>query len=316
MFKVDLNKVGCGQKVRMRDVGILSKTIGIELSSDTGCTVVGDAMICSSIDRIGRMLSDINQFCEVAILHAVSDLTVSNVNPQCASVCIEYGPEFDTVEKMAALSKSLSDCFGRLGIELQNLHSVRSDYTHLTISVFGTREHSQIPTPNSGSVLISRRLGAAKMSVLREIENDDSAPFTSEIVSKRFLGGMVTEYLATDITGFGLAGAAINLANRVGARVQISLCDLNIVHEDVLGIPVRCFEADGIPTDAFIATCRRSKAVALCAEFAGPALFFVASTNVDDFIDEFRELHGWDPIYIGEFRQEEPHTGVSISWRD
>lgn len=316
MFKVDLNKVGCGQKVQMRDVSILSKAVGIELSSDTGCTVVGDAMICSSIDRIGRMLNDIDQFCEVAILHAVSDLIVSKVNPQCASVCIEYGPEFDTVEKMAALSKSLSGGFKRLGIELQNLHSVRSDYTHLTVSVFGMREQSQIPTLNFGSVFIFRRLGAAKMTALREIDNDDSVPFTSEIVSKRFLGGMETEYLATDITGFGLAGAAINLANRVGARVQISLCDLNIVHEDVLGIPVGCFEADGIPTDAFIATCRRSKAVALCAEFAGPALFFVASANVDDFIDEFRQLHGWNPIYIGEFRQDEPHTGVSISWRD
>lgn len=316
MFQVDLNKVGCGQKVHMCDVSILSKAIDIELSSDTGCTVVGDAMICSSIDRIGRMLNDIDQFCEVAILHAVSDLIVSNVDPQCASVSIEYGPEFDTVEKMATLSKSLSYGFKKLGIEIQNLHSVRSDYTHLTVSVFGIKDKSKIPTPNSGSVLISRTLGAAKMAVLREIDNDDSAPFVSEIVSKRFLGEMKTDFFATDITGFGLAGAAINLANRVGASVQISLCDLNIVHEDVLGIPVGCFEADGIPTDAFTATCRRSKAVALCTEFAGPALVFVASKNVDEFVDEFRELHGWDPIHIGEFRQEEPYAGVSISWRD
>lgn len=315
MFQVDLNKVGCGQKVHMRDLSILSKGIGIEPSSDTGCTVIGDALICSSIDRIGRMFNDVDQFCEVAVLHAVSDLIVSGVDPQCASVCIEYGPEFDTVEKMAALSKSLSDSFKKLGIELQNLHSVRSNYTHLTLSIFGATVHSQVPTPNSGSVFVSRKLGAAKMAVLREIDNDDSAPFASEIVSKRFLGGMETDFFATDVTGFGLAGAAINLANRVEASVQISLCDLSIVHEDVLGIPVGCFEADGIPTDMFTATCRRSKAVAVCTEFAGPALFFVASANVADFVDEFGELHGWDPIHIGEFGREEPYSGVSVSWR-
>lgn len=316
MFKVDVNKVGCGQKVQMRDVSILSNAIDMELSSDSGCSIMGNALVCSTIDRIGRMLNDISQFCEVAILHAMSDLVVSKVDPQFASVCIEYGPEFDNVEKMVVLSKALSDGFKKFGIHLQNLHSVKSEYTHLTISVFGTREPSSFEIFDCGSIFLSRRLGAAKMAVLSEIDDDPSVPFVSEIIDKRFLGGMNTGFVATDVTGFGLAGAAINLSNRVGADVQIALCSQDVVHEDVLGIPVRCFQVEGIPEEAVTATCNRAKAVSFCTEFSGPTLFFVGADNIEDFTVEFSDLHGWSPLHIGMFKQNKSSAGVTISWSD
>ncbi len=316
MFEIDLRRIGCGQKVDMATIGLIARSVGVEHNSDVGCSSWQGTEVCSSIDRIGRMVSDVHSFCEIAALHAIADLLVSGVSPIGCSVCIEFGPEVNTVDEMSEFTSALLSSFSNFGVEVQNLHSVRSDYTHLTISVFGSKERKDLSSINPGSIFLSRRVGSSKMAVLREAEGESSATFIEEILSKRFIGGLQSEIFATDVTGFGLAGAALNLCQRVGARAEISADTRHVVDEDVLAVPMGCFEAQGLPEDRILTSCRRAEVVAHCTEFAGPILFFVASANEEEFVAEFEKIHGWKPLLLGAFETGPSQPGVKFTWKD
>jgi selenophosphate synthase len=316
MFSLDLNKVGCGHKVEMKTIGSIASLVGIEPHADAGCDEIHGTEICSTIDRIGRMTENVSEFAEISILHTINDLLVSGTKPKAASVCIEFGPELETVEQMADLTAALKSVLLKYKIKLQNLHSIRSEYTYLTISVFGLKDTRQPPNVRHGSIFLTRAIGASKMMVLTQMEGDSAEPFVAEIVNKRYQGNLQSEFCATDVTGFGLAGAAYNLCGRLGVSAQITLGYEHLVHPDVLSIPVRCFEAKGLPDQGIVFSSRHSALVASCIEFAGPVLIFLSSESEAEFFKEFSNLHGRQPLKVGAFATDERDIGVSFNWKD
>ncbi|NOR62567.1 MAG: hypothetical protein GQ535_08765 [Rhodobacteraceae bacterium] len=314
MFQVNLEKIGCGQKVSMRELHKVAELSGIDPTADCQSQEIDGVEFLSSIDRIGRFCEDTDIYCQLAVLHAAMDITVAGGDPKIASICIEYGPEFSSIEETAELTKSIQRALSSLDMSAQNLHSVRSDYTHLTIAVTGTRRVIQTACQESGRVYISRKIGASKLLVLNAMEGEDIEDISNEIFGNRFLGSSVASVSAADITGFGLAGAAYNLCLRLGVRASLTLSAQHLFANEVLSVPMPCFEALALPDAATSAQCRRLEIVSKCIEFAGPALMFVPEDSVSEFEMDFFAKHKQSPIQLGDFVQDRLKPGADYIW--
>jgi selenophosphate synthase len=316
MFQIDQKKVGCGEKVEMATINAIAKKVGLESHADAGFVEIDGLGVYATIDRVGRMTPDLSSFAEIAIIHAIGDLVVSGAEPEAVAICIEHGPEFETVEDMAALTSSLAEKVREYRLQLLNLHSVRSDYTYLTISAVG-RKISEPPSGvTKGCIYLSRRIGASKMMVLRQLEAESDEAFVAEIIANRYSGSSRMNFHASDITGFGLAGAALNLSNRIKVKARISLGREHLVHPDVLTIPFSCFEAKGLPLSGIEYSCARAAAVARCIEFAGPVLIFVSFEHDEMFRDDFYSKYAREPLKIGTFDMHSQEHGVEVAWQD
>jgi selenophosphate synthase len=316
MFKLDVQRLGCGQKLEMQMLMQIGGYSDLRVNDDASFARVSGLEVCSSIDRIGRMSSNVVQFVEIAVLHALNDVLVADAQPRIVSICIEFGPEFTEVSDFVELTIAARDILRRYDVELQNLHSVRSDYTHLTLSVLGTRRNSAHDRFSEGVVYLTREIGASKMMIMREIEGENSDFFARQIIDKRYLGVENAGISATDVTGFGLAGAALNLCSRLDLYADLHLGRDCLIDNDVVAVPFSCFEATGLPNGDFRASCSRSEMIARCVEFAGPVLIFVPFRAKEEFLLEFSSRHSWPPIEIGTFSSIAAEHRVSITWRD
>ena len=316
MFKINLDRIGCGQKIPMKALHRIADLSGLDVTADCASESVDGVVLLSSIDRVGRFCNDLGVYCRLAVLHAASDIIVAGGTPRLASVCVEYGPEFSSTEDFAALTCYLRQALKEQGLSLQNLHSVQSEYTYLTISVTGSQRVLQEANGKEGSIYLSRPIGASKLLVLKTLDNEDVTTVANEIFEHRFRGTAFANVAATDITGFGLAGATFNLCSRLQVSARLDLTYRHIAANDVLAVPITCLEAKDLPEKADTAKCRKLQILTRCIEFAGPVLMFAPFHAASGFEKDFLQTHGWPALQIGEFYSGLEQSEVTYRWTE
>lgn len=301
-FKIDVNKIGCGQKFDQKSISYSATQSKLPENLDAHNIRFGDRGLLVSIDRIGRFCSDVDLFGEIASSHIIGDVIAAGGTPFSISFCIEAGPEIRSKKNIAEITSSLVRFCKVRDISLGNFHTVRSDYTAVTGCVIGTPTKQERMEAVSGFVYISRPIGAYKCLVLNETLKD-SAVDTNEIFSTKVVRniGKFT-FGATDITGFGLCGSLESLSRRYGLDIQATLTTCLAISDDVYKIPLRCIDANGYDYMFRNGLAPELRAIAVCSEVAGPFVMLCEESEEIKFEKEFYNNNGFFPIKCGRYK--------------
>ncbi len=190
--------------------------------------------LVQSVDVISEIVSDPFQLGRIAAVHALSDLYAANATPHYAMAIVNLAPARADLQQdqLAALMTGGLLALSEAGVRLIGGHTSETDAMSIGFSVTGHRSKAPIPlTPDEGPVLLLTK--AIGTGVIMAGHMQLCAPgnhVQTAIRSMAAGNGLAATALAnanpmmTDVTGFGLARHAMNLAQRSGfSGVQIDL---------------------------------------------------------------------------------------------
>jgi selenide,water dikinase len=187
----------------------------------------------TSIDGFRSFTPDLFFFGQVAAWHALNDLYASGVRPSGVSVFAgmpEARPRLRR-NQMEHLMSGVLSVLSKAGAPLLNAHTAVSDETTLVLSVNGRRGEAFWPKGGlrpgdalivtkpigTGVLLQAQMAGGLPPEAWRELRR--MLLQSHEGVSALLQGLRVTA--CTDITGFGLAGHLLEMAEAADVRIQI-----------------------------------------------------------------------------------------------
>lgn len=317
MFRVDFPRVGCGQKIPQDILQQCAKLLGREAVTDASHHLLpaGNGILVS-IDKVGRFTTDIDVFTQLAIRHCIGDILAEQGLPIIATACIEAGPEISTPEHLAELTSSLRQSCQIHSLELGNLHSIRSDYTSLTISIVGTRTTPPLVSPpRSGRLYLTGRLGAFKNILINEMDGIGIEEIVAELTQRRIVSWPKPLFAASDVTGFGLSGTLFNVSQRYGISIVAQLSPAVCISEDVFLVRMSCTDSKGGCWEFPETTSDCGKIVMNCTELAGPFVMLCDEVRHQEFEEEFFRLNNFSPIAIGTF-DSRTKMGVVLGWTE
>jgi len=235
---------GCGNKVSFQEVSNLSLLIsdGAMVDSHT----IGETTYVQSIDRVSDCSREPDLFAQMAIRHCINDVYAAGAEPFFVSICFEFNSSSTPADR-AALSAAFFRAAHAKGLDVGKCHSVmHDDATSVVLSTMG-KKISDCGTSASvcgrGKLLLTKRIGYSKLLFMKEREG------TSVAGMYPFMGGRLDPVphpsivrAMTDVSGFGLAGAAIALAQRTTTDLNLELDSTVMASADVLGAPEPCMQ--------------------------------------------------------------------------
>lgn len=310
-FSLKPDLIGCGQKLPLGLIKSISAKTGLRFGADAEALDWRGATLFSSIDRLGRFCEDFDLFATMAVLHFSGDIIVSRARPLQISFCLEFGPEFENSSQFTRFTSSVVTAIRERQISVGNIHSVRSDYTAITACTIGAGGSSFYCTPVAGKIFISDKIGFFKKLIIQELDGEIFEG-ASLLGNRVFLDELPeAACAASDVTGFGLRGALMNLAHRHCLAIEASVTSTMAFHHDVLTVPIACLERSG-SCDASIEPTSANVRLSNLSEVAGP---FVVLCNDDEevaFVSWFKHKAGQLPLEIGRFSlASEPSVRIS-----
>ncbi len=219
---------------------------------DAGVFRYADRALVATVDFIPPVCDDPIRFGRVAAANSLSDVWAMGGRPLFALNLCAF-PEGAPAEVLAAILEGAARTLGEAGAALLGGHTVRDPELKFGLAVIGEADPARLLThrgvepgqaivltkPLGTGVLINAfkagRLDAAGLeAALAEMERTNA-----EAAALALEAGATA---ATDVTGFGLAGHAWNLARASGVRLRVRFAALP-VHD-------RCYDliAAGVST--------------------------------------------------------------------
>lgn len=242
--------LGCGAKtshetlsMALQDAVVIARDLGADpaclpvagISEDSAVMpAAAGKEIVQSVDLISEITADPFQLGKIAAMHALSDLYAANAAPRRALAMINMAPARVDLQRehltqlMAGSLMALSEA----GTLLVGGHTSETNATMVGFAVTGTRDHPPAPPriEQDPVLLITKAVGtgvvmAGGMQLLA-----DGDWVTAALDSMASGNGAAAAILQadnpmmTDVTGFGLARHALNLAERCSfSGVEITL---------------------------------------------------------------------------------------------
>ncbi|MDA9639770.1 selenide, water dikinase SelD [SAR116 cluster bacterium] len=190
--------------------------------------------LVQSVDVISEIVSDPFQLGRIAAVHALSDLYAANAAPHYAMAIVNLAPARADLQQdqLAALMTGGLLALSEAGVRLIGGHTSETDAMSIGFSVTGHRSKAPIPlTPVDDPVLLlTKAIGTGVIMAGHMQLRAPGNHVQTAIRSMAAGNGLAATALAhanpmmTDVTGFGLARHAMNLAQRSGfSGVQIDL---------------------------------------------------------------------------------------------
>lgn len=185
-----------------------------------------------TLDFFTPVLDDPREFGAVAAANAVSDVFAMGGRPLSALTILAFPlgilPDAVLPELMAGASEALADA----GAVLVGGHSIEDDTLKLGFSVTGVVHPDRVWT-NAGALpgdvlLLTKALGTGTLSAALKAGEVDAGVMAEAVASMRLvnrhelpdeLQGAV--HAATDVTGFGLLGHALNVARASDVTIEL-----------------------------------------------------------------------------------------------
>lgn len=311
-FSLNPALVGCGKKVSLETIRSISNDLQLNFGADAASLELGGLILSTSIDRIGRFCDNLETFASLAVAHFIGDLIASDSKPCQISLCLEFGPEMESISEISELTSAFVSVIGNRGIQVGNLHSVRSDYTAVTACVVGISRMRKFVAPSTGKVFLSDRLGAFKALIISELDGE-STKARSHIDARLFLEELPPMISAgSDVTGFGVHGTLLNLAERHRLRMDVIVSESLAFSRDVLEVPIACIDGGR----SFSSEGERAPAahkLTNMSEVAGPMVMLCNADQEVEFVSWFNRLTSRMPIEIGRFTSSD-FPSVRISY--
>lgn len=301
---------GCSGKLSFGETRRLALAVGHDEAGDDFSSISAVGEIVSSIDRVHRCAKEWDRFARIAFNHAFGDVICAGATPVQAMLSFEFGVD-TSAEERASCSQAFVQELAERGVALGKCHSSLTDgVTAVTIATLASQPSRLTSNLGSGSIYLSRPIGALKIHYLAELgalpdengvskllEYPENGPFLS-----------VPWTLLTDVSGHGLLGAAAQVAERCQLAIKLELSPALAIAPEVLSLSVECLQnampSYGIPVEALPP---EAEIIATLRETAGPFLGFVEEGAIID-------LSAVAGLRVGRYSCGE--VRVAVSWNE
>lgn len=245
-----VQKGGCAAKLpagQLRDIlkklqiqKMPSLTVGTEHMDDACIWDMGDGQsLVQTLDFFTPIVDDAYDFGAIAAANAISDIYAMGAIPKIALSILAFPTQSLPIELLEPLLRGALDKIQEAGACLAGGHTIDDDTLKFGLSVTGFVPSHKAWT-NSGAqigdvLILTKALGTGTLTSAlkrRELKQEFFEPLLASMkLLNRAPELLVGEeiHAATDITGFGLAGHALQLARASGANLQIDLSKLPIL---------------------------------------------------------------------------------------
>lgn len=236
---------------RTRSAAVL---VGPETGDDAGVFRLGDQGLVATADFITPVCDDARRFGRIAAANAMSDVWAMGGRPLFALNLCAF-PSDAPVETLAEILDGAGDALVEAGAVLLGGHTIKDRELKFGLAVVGVADPDRLLT-NTGAragdrLLLTKPLGTGAMVNAYRVDALDSAGLEPVLVEMERLNAEACRLAlahgaraATDITGFGLAGHALALAegSRVGLRVRFDALPRHAAYFDLVrtGITTGC----------------------------------------------------------------------------
>ena len=206
--------------------------VGPETSDDAGVYLLGERALVATADFITPVCDDARQFGRVAAANALSDVYAMGGRPLFAlNLCCfpDDLPEGVAGDLLAGVGEALREA----GAALLGGHSVTDPELKLGLAVIGEAEPGRL-LRNSGALpgdrlLLTKPLGTGVLVNAFKADRLDAAGLAPALAEMARLNATAARlalahdaHAATDVTGFGLAGHAWNVARGSGVTLRFA----------------------------------------------------------------------------------------------
>ena len=207
--------------------------VGNDLFDDAAVWRVSDdvAMI-QTLDFFTPILDDPRDFGAVAAANALSDVFAMGGTPVTALTILAYPLDVLPPEVLQALMAGALEVIHEAGAHLVGGHSIEDDTLKLGFSVTGLGHPDRL-WRNDGArpgdvLLLTKAVGTGTLAGARKNDDIDAEAMAPAIASMRQINRLdlpgdlhAAVHAATDVTGFGLLGHALHVAQ--GSRVTLRI---------------------------------------------------------------------------------------------
>lgn len=191
-----------------------------------------DLAMVQTLDFFTPIVDDPRDFGAVAAANAVSDLFAMGAEPLTALTILAYPIDTLPGEALRALMEGATETLNAAGARLVGGHSIDDDTLKLGFAVTGTAHPDRLWS-NRGAragdaLILTKAVGTGTLT--GALKNDEIAyhQLHEALASMRQVNRLPLDteladavHAATDVTGFGLLGHAIHLADGSGVTLEI-----------------------------------------------------------------------------------------------
>ncbi len=216
--------------------------VGTETSDDAGVYLVADGLaMVQTLDFFPPLVDDPYTFGRIAAANALSDIYAMNARPVTALNIVGFPDNELPLEILGEILRGGGDTVALAGASLLGGHSVRDAEIKYGLSVTGLADPRAILTNASarpGDLLVlTKPLGTGFVTTANkkdqcppEVLADAIASMTQlNVVGRDALLGSGGAHAVTDITGFGLAGHATEMAEGSKVTLVVTLGELPLI---------------------------------------------------------------------------------------
>jgi selenide, water dikinase len=207
--------------------------VGTETADDAGVyQVAEDLALVQTVDFITPIVDDPFSFGQIAAANSLSDVYAMGGTPLTALNLMGFPRKKLDLAVMTEILRGGLEKIHEAGAVLLGGHTVDDDELKYGLSVTGTVHPQKILTNKGarpGDVLIlTKKIGTGIVSTAAKAEMADPAALNAAVESMARLNKRAAQALAsfdvhgcTDITGFGLAGHAAEMAGGAGLSFRL-----------------------------------------------------------------------------------------------
>lgn len=213
-----------------KDANVL---VDIHTHDDAGVYRLNDdtALIVTT-DFFPPVCSDAYEFGQIAAANALSDVYAMGGDPLLALNLMMFSSSDIPLEEFARILKGGQDKVAEAGAIVMGGHTINDHPPKYGLAVVGTVHPSKLIT-NAGAkagqtLILTKALGSGVMVAAHRLQMDTPAAYQKALEGMKTLNRKGKEVMqkygvkgATDITGFGLAGHAMQMAKASGVTFVI-----------------------------------------------------------------------------------------------
>lgn len=236
-----VQKGGCAAKLPAGTLGQLLKTLPLERAPeltlgpetlDDACLWdMGDRYLIQTLDFFTPIVDDPYDFGAIAAANALSDVYAMGGEPKIALSILAFPTKTLPLEILAPLMAGALSKIHEAGASLAGGHTIDDDTLKFGFSVTGWVEKGKEWT-NAGAkvgdqLILTKPLGTGTITTALKQEKAQADTLKNAIESMKQLNSLPKDlnregiHAATDITGFGLAGHALQMAEASQVRFEI-----------------------------------------------------------------------------------------------
>ena len=209
--------------------------IGAEHFSDAGVYRIADNLaIVQTADFFPPLVDDPSTFGQIAAANALSDVYAMGAKPATALNLVGFPDGEADLEILHKILRGGAERVNTAGAVVVGGHSVRDAEIKFGLAVTGTVDPARMMTnaaARPGDVLIlTKGLGTGVITTANRADRCGADVLRAACESMIMLNAAVSEaavahgaMAATDVTGFGLAGHALEMARASGVTIEIEL---------------------------------------------------------------------------------------------